>query len=98
MRAITCAITVSVILASATSHVARPEEAFCTVDGPHDLVPATINKLRLGMTASEVEKVLGKPHYSPTRGQYYYGTNDNCAVMDGLKIYCGYVLNYANDQ
>jgi len=98
MRVLTYSIAVSVLLAFATSHVATAAEVFCKIKGPRHLLPSTIHKLRSGMKAKEIEKLLGKPHYSPAQGQYYYGTNDNCAVMGGLEVYCGYVLDFVNDQ
>lgn len=44
------------------------------------LIPA----LKLGMDRQDVEKLLGRPEYSPTDGQYYYGS-DKCDA-DGLPM------------
>ena len=98
LRAITCSITAAVLLASGSSHAAKSAEAFCGIEGPRNLVPPTIHKLHFGMKPEQIEKVLGKPDYSPTRGQYYFFTGGTCEVVEALQIPCGFVLNFANDQ
>lgn len=40
-----------------------------------DSLTRLISKLKLGMKRQEVEKLLGPPEYSPTEGQYYYGSD-----------------------
>ncbi len=44
----------------------------------HDYQSLTLllSHVRLGMTRDEVEKLLGRPDYSPIEGQYYYGLSD----------------------
>ncbi len=35
-----------------------------------------LGHLRLGLPQAEVERLLGKPDYSPIEGQFYYSTSD----------------------
>jgi hypothetical protein len=38
-----------------------------------------LGNLRLGMPQAEVERLLGKPDYSPIEGQYYYSSDRRTA-------------------
>jgi hypothetical protein len=55
--------------------------------------------LRLGMSRPEVERQLGKPDYSPIRGQYYYDARaaDERGIPFGLVVEYRRV-SYGDDQ
>ena len=59
----------------------------------HDFQSLTLllSHVRLGMTRVEVEKLLGRPDYSPIEGQYYYGLSDR-KTEEGTPV--GLIVEY----
>jgi hypothetical protein len=52
-------------------------------------------RLRVGISRKEVERLLGKPSYSPIEGQYYYGSDAFCSHdVEGPSGPCGVVVEY----
>ena len=70
------------------------EEIHCDVWSPANSLPDAITQIRLGMSYSEVVKILGEPDYSPVEGQYYHSTGGSCATDGGPDVACGFVLEY----
>ncbi len=50
------------------------------------------------MSQAEIERILGKPDYSPISGQYYHGTGGYCEMAPGRRVPCGYVLDYRGEN
>jgi len=50
-----------------------------------------VGHLRLGMARAEVERLLGKPDYSPIEGQYYYAAADR-RTPEGTPV--GLIVEY----
>ena len=87
-----CLITLS-ILSSCQPAVPGPAEAGRAFRQQHDYenLQKLLGRLRLGMSKSEVELLLGQPDYSPIEGQYYYHTSDR-VTPEGTPI--GLVVDY----
>jgi hypothetical protein len=69
--------------------------AGCDVNGPAQLMPSTVKRVRLGMSQAEVERILGKPDYSPIEGQHYFGTGGECPLEDsGRFAPCGVIADF----
>lgn len=51
--------------------------------------------LKVGMPRKDVERLLGRPNYSPTEGQYYYGSDASCSHdVENPSAPCGVVVDY----
>jgi hypothetical protein len=71
------------------------EPAGCTVEGPQDLMPPKVAKIRLGISKHELEGVLGEPDDSPVEGQYRFGTGGDCPLEGGVRLApCGLVAEF----
>jgi hypothetical protein len=69
--------------------------ARCDVNGPAQLMPASVKRVRLGMSKAEVERILGKADYSPIEGQYYFSTGGECPLEDAnRKAPCGVIADF----
>jgi hypothetical protein len=69
--------------------------AGCDVNGPAQLMPASVKRVRLGMSKAEVERILGKADYSPIDGQYYYSTGGECPLEDANRnAPCGVIADF----
>lgn len=53
--------------------------------------------LKLGMSISEVENLVGKPTYSPVDGQNYYAT-DAYKRIGEHEVPLGLILDFRNDR
>ena len=87
-----------VVVAICTISDAAPDdsadEVLRSVRSPADQVPDAITKSRLGMSYTDVVKILGEPDYSPTEGQFYHATEGRCTAGGGPAASCGFVLEY----
>jgi hypothetical protein len=76
----------------------KPEGSFssvCDVLGPPEQKPAVLQDLRLGMSRSAVESLLGAPVYSPAQGLSYYLIGGDCWIEElGRAVPCGVVADY----
>ena len=70
----------------------------CTSDGPESLKPASFSSIHVGMTRTQVERILGKPDHTPIDGQDYFGTPGECEVEPGYMGQCIFVIEYRDDS
>ena len=67
----------------------------CDISGPKKLIPETYQKVKLGLTLNELEKVLGEHTYSPIEGQYYFVTEGKCPLEGtDMMVSCGYIVDF----
>lgn len=69
----------------------------CSIHGPHELRPAHVERVRLGMTMAELEQAMGQPaDYSPAEGIHYFSTGGDCPLDDeGARMAsCGLVAEF----
>jgi hypothetical protein len=75
-------------------HGNTPSEG-CSIEGPQQRLPEKVKRVRLGMTMSELEAVLGPAAYSPIEGQYYFSTGGDCPLQDSDRVAsCGVVAEF----
>ena len=66
----------------------------CVPEKPESLAPNVLSSIHIGMTRAQVEALLGKPGYSPTDGQDYYGIGGECKGETERFIPCTLVIEY----
>lgn len=81
------------ILVACGSRTRTPAELSSAFQRDHDFRSLTglLSHLTLGQSQAEVERLLGKPTYSPIDGQVYYATS-NRETEDGTPV--GLILEY----
>ena len=73
----------------------RGGTAGCSVNGPAQLLPASVKRVRLGMSKVELERLLGEANYSPIEGQYYFSTGGECPLEEANRTApCGVVADF----
>jgi hypothetical protein len=88
-------IVLAWLAAAACSSAAPPPSSVCHIDGPQQLVPRELERLRLGMPKAQVDQILGPPIDSPTPGQFYYFTSSECPLSGSSQhAPCGVVAEY----
>jgi hypothetical protein len=95
MRAIAfgLAVLAGALCSAGCRHVAG--NTGCEVNGPAHLVPATVKRVRLGMSKPELERILGEVNYSPIEGQYYFSTGGECPLEGANRnAPCGVVADF----
>lgn len=69
---------------------AKLSEAF-QKNHDYESLSLLVGRLRLGLTQAEVERLLGKPDYSPIDGLYYYAAADR-RTPEGTTV--GLIVEY----
>ena len=71
----------------------------CREHRDYDSLARLIPALKLGMKRQEVERLLGPPEYSPTKGQYYYGSDRRDGEGAAMTLVVDYnVTEYPGDE
>src|SRR5690606_9972180 len=78
--------------AHSPGHRADSPAAGCRIEGPSQLLPESVTRIRIGMSKADLESILGAADYSPAEGLYYFSTGDDCQVGETTCIVsCGVV-------
>jgi hypothetical protein len=69
--------------------------AGCDIRNPKQPMPAALDRVRLGISRKDLESILGKSDYSPTKGQYYFSTGGSCPIEGTTTTSaCGVVADF----
>lgn len=83
------------ILGGCSGEAGMTVRSACDMTGPQRLAPPALQRVRLGMSRSELAAIFGAPDYSPAPGIYYFGTEGACPLGDtGRTAGCGVVAEF----
>lgn len=69
--------------------------AGCRIEGPSQLLPESVPRIRIGMSKADLESILGAPDYSPAEGLYYFSMGGDCPVGETTRLVsCGVVAEF----
>ena len=81
--------------AHSPGHRADSPAAGCRIEGPSQLLPESVTRIRIGMSKADLESILGAADYSPAEGLYYFSTGGDCPVGETTRIVsCGVVAEF----
>lgn len=98
-RAIGLAALVLLLTACAGSTTLQAASEKYKTERDYHSLQVIYQHLEKGMPKAEVDRLLGKPDYSPTDGQYYY-SSDKREYSDVQKraIVVGLIVDYHNED
>ncbi len=68
----------------------------CAINAARDQLPQQVQKVQLGMSLAALSRLLGRPDYAPTKGQYYFFTGGLCPMAPGADMMatCGVIAEF----
>jgi hypothetical protein len=73
--------------------------AGCDINDSKKPIPPALARVRLGISRNGLESILGKPDYSPIKGQYYFSTGGSCQLEGTNRTAaCGVVADFRRLQ